>query len=242
MTMLSVWHALLYIGDGAVLLPGALLLLAWLLASPATRRVGWWWLAAVLLVSGDVALSKVWYMVSGWHPAGWNFIGLSGHAALSFLFWPSVAALVTGRHQTGLRVVAVGLGAALALAISISSWVLRDHSLSEVVLGALWGTVVATVFLALTWRRLAQAPLASSWMIASMLLLVFLAVGHEFPSERILGWIALRVSGHAAIDRRPNPGPQAQLPKMEADGRQTGLPTAHAHPASNDSVNGAHQE
>jgi hypothetical protein len=207
MTMLRVWHALIYIGDGVVLVPCAVLLFAWLIAFPATRCAGWWWLVAVLLVGGGVALSKLLYMVSGQHPAGWNFIGLSGHAALSFLFWPSAAALVTGRHRTGLRAVAVGLGAALAFAISVSSWVLRDHSLSEVVLGALWGTAVATVFLTLTWRHVAEAPLASNWMIVSILLLVFFAFGHEFPSERVLGWIALRVSGHTAIDRRTDPGP-----------------------------------
>lgn len=215
MTMLPVWHALIYIGDGAVLLPGALLLFAWLIACPATRRTGWWWLLAVLLVCGGVALSKLFYMVSGWHPVGWNFIGLSGHAALSFLFWPSVAALATGHRHTGVRLVAVGVGAVLALAISISSWLLRDHSLSEVVLGALWGAVVAALFLILTWRHPAQASSASNWMIASMLLVVVFAFGHEFPSGPVLGWIALKVTGHAAIDRRPNPGPQARLPDNE---------------------------
>lgn len=205
MTTFSVWHALIDIGDGVVLLPCAVLLFVWLIAFPATRRTGWWWLVAVLLVGGGVALSKLLYMVSGWHPAGWNFIGLSGHAALSFLFWPSAAALVTGRHRTRLRAVAVGLAAALAFAISVSSWVLRDHSLSEVVLGALWGTAVAMAFLALTRRHVAEAPLASHWMIVSILLLVFFAFGHEFPSERVLSWIALHVSGHTAIDRRTDP-------------------------------------
>lgn len=205
MTMFSVWHALTYIGDGSVLLPCAVLLFAWLIALPATRRTGWWWLAAVLLVGGGVALSKLLYMVSGWHPAGWNFIGLSGHAALSFLFWPSAAMLVTGRHRTGLRAAAVGLGAALAFAISVSSWMLRDHSLPEVVLGALWGTAIATVFLTFTWRHVAETSLASNWMIASILLLALFAFGHEFPSKRVLGWIALRVSGHTAIDRRLGP-------------------------------------
>ena len=205
--MLRASHALIYIGDGVVLLPCAALLFAWLIALPATRNAGWCWLVAVLLVAGGVALSKLLYMVSGWHPAGWNFIGLSGHAALSFLFWPSAAALITTRYRIGLRAIAIGLGATLAFAISVSSWVLRDHSLSEVILGALWGMAVATVFLALTWRHIAQAPWASNWMIVSILLLVFFAFGHEFPSKRVLGWIALGVSGHTSIDRRTDPDP-----------------------------------
>lgn len=221
MTMLRVWHALIYLGDGAVLLPCAALLFVWLIAAPATRRSGWLWLAAVLLVSGGVASSKVLYMVSGWQPAGWNFIGLSGHAALSFLFWPCAGALVIGPDRTGLRATTVVLGAGLALAISASSWVLRDHSLSEVVLGALWGTVVATVFLTLTWAHVTKTPMARKGMIASMVLLVMIAFGHEFPSTRVLGWVALRVSEHTAIHTRTDLGTQAPLSKNGAAGRQT---------------------
>ena len=213
--MFRVWYALTYIGDGAVLMPCATLLFAWLISTPFTRRTGWCWLFAVLLVGGGVALSKMLYMVSGWHPAGWNFIGLSGHAALSFLFWPSAGAFVTGRNRTWLRVATVALGASLALAISAASWVLGYHSLSEVVAGGLWGAMVATVFLLLTWRQLAEAPLARKWMIASMLLLVLVTFGHEFPSKRVLSWIARQVDGHAAVHARANAnvGPKAQLPK-----------------------------
>lgn len=228
MTMLRIWHALSYIGDGAVLMPCAALIIVWLIAAPATRHTGWWWLVAVLLASGGVALSKMLYTLSGWHPAGWSFTGVSGHAALSFLFWPSVGALVTARNRTGLRVAAVGLGAAVALAISASSWVLRDHSLSEVVVGALWGAAIATAFLLLTWRQVAEAPLACKWMIASMLL-ALLAFGHEFPSKRVLDWVAVRVDGHTALHTRTNIDPRAQLPNQEADGRHTESPAARTH-------------
>ena len=221
---LHVWHALTYLGDGAVLLPCAALLFAWLIAAPAARCTAWCWLVAVLVVGGGVALSKVLYMVSGWHPAGWNFIGLSGHAALSFLFWPSAAALVTSRHRTGLRVVAVALGGCLALAISVSSWVLRDHSLAEVALGALWGALVAAALLMLTWRHVVDAPVVRKWMIVSMLLLVIVAYKHEFPSTRVLSWIALQVSEHTAVHTRSDLGPHAQLSKKETAGRNARPP------------------
>lgn len=215
MTMFRVWHALLYLGDGAVLLPGAALLFAWLIVTPPSRHVGWWWIAAVLLVSGGVALSKLVYMVTGWHPGGWNFIGLSGHASLSFLFWPSAAALVIGRNWAVLRIVMVALGVGLAFAIATASWVLRDHSLVELVLGALWGALVAAVFLAITWRHMAEAPSVRGWMVVSLLLLVAFAfaLGHKFPSARVLGWIALQVNGHTAIHTRSDLGPWADLSK-----------------------------
>ena len=91
---------MIYLGDGAVLPRCAMLLLAWLVAATDAQRIAWWWLAALLLVGGSAALSKVLYMVSGWHPAGWNFIGLSGHAAFSFLFFPSAAVLMTSGRRT----------------------------------------------------------------------------------------------------------------------------------------------
>lgn len=217
MTMLRIWHALTYVGDSTVLLPCAVLLFAWLMATPATRRTGWSWLVAVLTAGGGVALSKVLYMVFGWHPAGWNFTGLSGHAAFSLLFWPSAAALVTGRKRTTLRAALVALGVCLALAISASSWVLRDHSLVEVALGAMWGASVAAVFLTVTWRRAAEAPVVRKWMIASVLLVVIIAFGHGFPSTRVMGWIALHASGHTAIHSRCDLGPHARLSNQDTD-------------------------
>ena len=235
MTMLRAWRALVYLGDGAVLIPCALLLFAWLIAAPGSRRSAWWWLAALLVAGGGVALSKLLYMVSGFRPAGWNFIGLSGHATLSFLFWPVAAALVTSRSQTGLRAVMVALGACLALAISAASWVLRDHSLLEVALGAFWGALVATVFLATAWRQVVHVPSARKWMIVSMALLAALAFGHEFPSTRVLGWIALQVSEHTVIHTRDDLGPQAQLSNKKMHGADTHPPAAPSEtPAQKD--------
>ena len=224
--MLPVWHVLIYLGDGAVLIPCAMLIFVWLIAQSATRHTGWWWLLAVLLVSGGVSLSKLLYMVSGWHPAGWNFIGLSGHAALSFLLFPAAAALVTSRNNYRLRFVAIALGGCLALAISISSWVLRDHSLAELALGSLWGALGAAAFLTLTGRQVAQAPSLRRWIIVSPLLLAMVAYKHQFPSTRVLSWIALRVSERSAIHTRTELGPQAQLSTREADGRHARLHAA----------------
>jgi len=227
--MLRIWHTLIYLGDGAVLLPCAGLLFAWLIVAPTTRRMGWWWLLAVLLVGGGVTLSKLVYMATGWHPAGWNFIGLSGHAALSFLLWPSAAVLVTSRHRTGLRVFAVALGTGLALAIATSSWVLGDHSPVELVLGALWGVLVAVIFLAITRRHVVEAPPLRSWAIVSLLLLVAMAFGHKFPSARVLGWVALQVNGRTAIHTRRDLGPWAELSKKAADGRRPDSSATRAH-------------
>lgn len=216
MMLLRVWHVLIYLGDGAVLIPCAALIFVWLIAASGSRRAAWWWLLAALLVSGVVALSKLLYMVSGWHPAGWNFIGLSGHTAFSFLFFPALAALVTNPDKRALRVVAVALGGCLALAIAISSWILREHSFSEVALGSLWGALVATAFLTLNWRHVPHAPSLIGWMMVSVLLLGMGAFRPEFPSASVLGWVAVQVSQRTAIHTRSDLGPQASLSRKEA--------------------------
>lgn len=200
--MLRVWHALTFIGDGAVLLPCSLLVLAWLLAIRTARRSGWWWLASLLAVAGAVASSKLLYMVTGWRPAGWNFTGLSGHAALSSLFWPSIGPMMIGRPRTALRIVAIVLGGCLALAISAASWVLGDHSLIEVVLGAAWGGLVATTFLAFTWHHSSRVPGVRTWMMVAVLLVIALTIKHQFPSQRVLGWVATQATGRDLIHVR----------------------------------------
>lgn len=227
--MLRIWHALIHLGDGAVLLPCSALLFVWLIADRATRRAGWWWLLAALLVSGGVASSKMLYMISGWHPDGWNFIGLSGHAALSFLLFPVAAALVGSRSPTALRLTLVALGGCLALAISIASWVLGDHSPTELVLGGLWGSLGAAAFLAITWQQAMEAPQLHKWAVVSLLLLAGIAYRHEFPSNRVLGWIALHLSERSTIYTRSDMGPQAQLPNAVADDRHMDPPAAHTH-------------
>lgn len=227
--MLRVWHALVYLGDGAVLMPCAALLFVWLVMAPASRRAGWWWLVAVLLVSGGVALSKLVYMISGWHPAGWNFIGLSGHAALSFLFFPVAAALLAGRHAAWLRATLAAMGACLALAITCSSWIVGDHSLVEAALGAAWGGMVASAFLTVTWRHVPEAPLLREWGAVGMVLLLLITYRHEFPSARVLGWVALQWSEHTTIHTRSDLGPQAQMSDTMEDGRRPGSSRTHAH-------------
>ena len=211
MTMHRVWRVLIYLGDGALLIPCAGLLFAWLLASSASRRLAWYWLVAVLVAGGGVALSKLLYMVSGLRPEGWNFIGLSGHAALSFLFWPTLGALVARGNGHALRTSMIALGGCLALAITTASWVLRDHSLAEVVLGAAWGALVAGAFLAIAWRHVMPAASTRTMMIASLALLASLAFGREFPSTRVLSWIAAQATGTRGVHTRTDLGPRAQL-------------------------------
>jgi hypothetical protein len=106
---------------------------------------------------------------------------------------------------------------------------LRDHSLSELVLGALWGGLVAAIFLAITWRHVTEAPSLRSWVAVSLLLLVAISFGHKFPSASVLGWVVLQVNGHTAIHTRSDLGPWAELPKTTLEGRRPASSATRAH-------------
>jgi len=216
----NVWWHLTAFGDSAVLLPCALLIAAWLLAVPALRRSGWLWIGMLLADAGVVAASKVLYMGWGLHPPGLDFIGLSGHSALSFLIWPVVGALAAARARPGWRALGIAAGALLALGVTVSRLVLHAHSPSEALLGGVWGALLAGSFLGLSRWPLA-VPAAGRWIALSLLLPLFVTYGQVFPSNRVLAWVALRLSGHAAIYTRRDLGrwagtslPQV-LPRLE---------------------------
>jgi len=198
----EVWWHLTALGDSAVLLPCALLIAVWLLALPATRRSGWLWLLVVLLDAGVVAVSKILYMGWGLHPPGLDFIGLSGHSALSFLVWPVVGMLVVSGARTRLRILMVTLGALLALAVTVSRVMLHAHSPSEALLGGLWGALLAALFFGLT-RHARHLTGARSWIALSLIVpLLLVTYGQTFPSNRVLGWVAMQASGHTFIYTR----------------------------------------
>ncbi|MHB8405687.1 MAG: phosphatase PAP2 family protein [Gammaproteobacteria bacterium] len=198
----EVWWRLTALGDSAVLLPCALLIAVWLLALPATRRSGWLWLLVVLLDAGVVAVSKILYMGWGLHPPGLDFIGLSGHSALAFLVWPVVGMLVVSGARTRLRILLVTLGALLALAVTVSRVLLHAHTPSEALLGGLWGALLAALFFWAT-RRARHLTGARRWIALSLIVpLLLVTYGQTFPSNRVLGWVAMQASGHTFIYTR----------------------------------------
>ncbi len=197
----SGWVHLTALGDSAVLLPVAVLLAVWLLIQRASRRHGLWWLLLLAGCIGGVAVSKLAYMGWGLHPPGLDFVGLSGHCALSFLIWPTVAALLAARARPLWRGSAVALGALLALGISVSRLAVDAHTPSEAALGALWGALFGALFLWIT-RHSPRLRGRAGWAAFGLLLPVLLMYGRVLPSNRILAGVARTISGHARIYTR----------------------------------------
>jgi hypothetical protein len=141
----------------------------------------------------------------GWglHPPGWDFIGLSGHSAMAFLFWPVVGAFAA--EQSNLpRWPGVAAGAALAVGVAASRLVLQVHSPSEVLLGSLWGALIASLYLWRT-RSLLTAPVRHrhGWLLLLALVPpLLLARQLGFPSNRILVYTARQLTGHSVVFTR----------------------------------------
>lgn len=200
---MPIWWRLTAFGDSTVLLPLAALLAVWLCARTASRRAGGLWVVAMLADGGLVIASKVLYMGWGLHPPGWDFIGLSGHSAMAFLFWPVVGAFAATQSNLP-RWSGIAAGAALAIGVAASRLVLQVHSPSEVLLGSLWGALVAAVYL---WRTRSLLTAPARYRHGWLLLLVLvppllLARQLSFPSNWILAYTARQLSGHSVVFTR----------------------------------------
>ena len=201
------WLRLTNLGDSAVLLPAAALVALWLAARARTRGVALAWLGILALDIAVVAATKVAYMGWGIGLPGANFIGLSGHTALSFLVWPVLGCLVASRARPSVRLAVTALGFGLALAIAISRVVVHAHTPIEAVLGGVVGVSFALVFL---WRfggRL-QAPLRGAFVVISLVVLMLPTYGERFPSNPMLARIACALSGREHFQVRPGPDGQ----------------------------------
>lgn len=195
------WLRLTALGDSAVLLPIALLLGLWLLVRAETRKAGWLWLFLLAGCVAGVAATKLAYMGWGLRPPGLNFVGMSGHSAMSFLVWPVVAAMLAARAGMRWRIVAVLLGALLALGVSVSRLAVDAHTPPEALAGAIWGALFGALFLWIE-RRPPRIAGQGGWIAVGLLLPLLLTYGHVFPSNRILAVVARTISGHSRIYTR----------------------------------------
>jgi len=219
----SLWVHVTDLGDSAVLLPLALVIFLWL--GLQSWRIAALWAGLFGLDGAVVALSKILYMGWGLHPAGWNFTGLSGHSALSMLVWPTIGMLLAVGRRRFWRLALPLAGAVLSAAIVVSRLAIDVHTPPEAGLGALWGGVLAGVFLVLSRKRRAapsflnphggragRSPAlgALSWNASrcglsrpglllplALILPLALTYGEIFPSTPLLEDVACRLSGHA---------------------------------------------
>ena len=193
MGMESLWVHVTDLGDSAVLLPLALVIVLWL--GRQSRRAAFIWAVLFSLDGAVVALSKILYMGWGLHPPGWNFTGMSGHSALSMLVWPTLGQLLATGRPPGWRWLLPALGAVLAAAIVVSRLTTDVHTPIEAASGALWGGALAVLALWLLPRGGIDGDRAGWLLPVAVLLPLALSYGQIFPSNPLLQTIACALSG-----------------------------------------------
>ena len=185
--------ALTELGDAAVLVPLMLVLLLWLLLMRSPRGAAWWAIA----VAGCVGLTAVLKVSFFGCPPTPELRSPSGHTSFSTLVYGAIS-FVTAIESTGFRrVIAIGSGISLILAIAASRLLLFAHSASEIGLGLVIGTVALGVFSQSYLRhRATEAWLTLLFVAAGALVLVL--HGGELDGEQVLHKIAGYLLIHCA--------------------------------------------
>jgi membrane-associated phospholipid phosphatase len=131
------------LGDAAVVLPVAALILLWLL-DIAGQRIAVLWCCALLVAGGGTAFLKIYIDACTIPVAGLD--SPSGHTGMSTLVYGGLA-LMIGAETASWRRLAVGAaGAVLVATIALSRVLLGAHDVIEVVVGLLIGGTALAFF------------------------------------------------------------------------------------------------
>ena len=177
----AVLFALTGLGDAALLLPLAALILLWLVLSGAPR-VATWWTAVVVLCSGVTAGLKILFW--GCPPIA-HLHSPSGHTSLSTLVYGAMALFVAdeiGGWRGGAA--AIG-GAALVVVIALSRLLLDVHSIPEILLGGIIGTTSLAAF-GYVYRRSPPPGARLAPLLVAAVVLATLLHGSELHAEALL--------------------------------------------------------
>jgi len=190
------WYLITRFGEVQNLLPAALWVCLALVRSEATRAFAFRWLFWLVLVTLVNTASKLVFIGWGIGVASWNFTGFSGHAMFSAAIYPLLMVTLAARLSTGWQKAAFGVGLVLAVVVCVSRVMVNAHSVSEVVLGWLLGSVVT--LLAITkpglqhvTGRLYVPVLLAVWLVLAPLL------APPVPTHWAVTQLALLLSGRA---------------------------------------------
>lgn len=165
-------------GDAAVLIPLTGAMLFWLLFY--NPRAMAWWVAAVGFCVGTTAVLKVFFY--GCPPVS-DMRSPSGHTAFSLLVYGAIAFVAAVPGGSFRRLLTIGIGAGLIVTIAASRLLLDVHTLPEVGLGLVIGSVSFVVF-AGNYRWSADARIWPLLFSAGVLMTIL--HGQELHAEEFL--------------------------------------------------------
>ena len=162
------------LGDAALLLPAATLLLLYLVRTRSWRSATDWMAVLALCAGLTVAAKMVFHACGGQFPA-LDIRSPSGHTSLSTTFY-SCGALMLSAHQSwGRRLAALLAGIGLSVAIAASRVALHAHTIEEAAAGFAIGLFCVALF---STHYLPRAVYLPYWPIPVMVILALALVTH----------------------------------------------------------------
>jgi membrane-associated phospholipid phosphatase len=160
------------LGDAALLLPASVVLL-FLLVVHRHRQLALAWFVALGACISLTALSKIGFYGCGVRSSAHDVMSPSGHTSLSATFYGCCALLAAHRRFGWTRWVILLLAGLLVASIGVSRVLIQAHTWSEVLVGALVGSLCIGLFHLLSRSNLPPVslrPVAASFVAAVVLL------------------------------------------------------------------------
>jgi membrane-associated phospholipid phosphatase len=170
-------------GDISVIAPAALIVCA-IVFRYQSRAAGLWLLGALAGCALAIAALKVLFgaCFGVW---GGNIYSPSGHAGMSVAFYGALS-MIAGRQSGRIPPLALFAAAALLIsAIALSRVLIGAHTVPEVWVGLLVGTVALVVF-ACGYYRLRVPAFSNLLLLGPPALVALLLAGHDVEVERLL--------------------------------------------------------
>ncbi|HUC64861.1 MAG TPA: phosphatase PAP2 family protein [Stellaceae bacterium] len=179
------------LGDAALLLPAAALLLLYLVRTRSWQTATSW-VAVLTLCAGLTVVAKMVFHACGGQFPTLDIRSPSGHTSLSTTFYGCGALMLSAHQSWGRRVAALLASVGLSVAIAASRVALHAHTIEEAAAGFAIGLLCVGLF---ATRYLPRAVYLPRWPIPAMVIvaLALLTHGRHLSVEGLLDRTADRL-------------------------------------------------
>jgi membrane-associated phospholipid phosphatase len=162
------------LGDAALLLPAAALLLLYLVRARSWRAATGW-VAVLTLCAGLTVVAKMVFHACGGQFPALDIRSPSGHTSLSTTFYGCGALMLSAHQSWGRRLAALLASVGLSVAIAASRVALHAHTTEEAAAGFAIGLLCVALFATRYQPRAVHLP---HWPIPAMVLLGLALITH----------------------------------------------------------------
>ncbi|WP_029076258.1 phosphatase PAP2 family protein [Kaistia adipata] len=188
-------------GGQAVILPILVLVTLTLLVA-GQRRAAFWWAFSVALVLGLLLVAKIAFIPCGDYLPVSGLRSPSGHAGAAMAVYGGLGVLMARLAASPpLRLLVVGSGVLLALAIAVTRVVIGAHTVPETILGTLIGLIAPLVLLSRRDLFVGPVRLRWIWLFAGPVVLIAIFHGFELGAEHVIERIAYQLNGLLGVCR-----------------------------------------